>query len=181
LLALRAAHHYGKSFCEAAAASGHDQAAAGAASRDLSGQQLGCGAAHGGRRFRLFGVNAFIIARDSEDEAHQVLHDIVRHADREAVDAFGHAVKQAGAASPEAKGMWADSTFEDLVHYNDGFKTGRIGTPEPIARKIVALKSIGVDLVPGGFLHFIEEVEYFGKRVLPLVRELEREQRVETV
>jgi len=30
-----------------------------------------------------------------------------------------------------------------------------------------------VDLVLAGFLHFQEEVEYFGKRVLPLVRELE--------
>ena len=35
------------------------------------------------------------------------------------------------------------------------------------------LKSIGVDLVLAGFLHFIEEVEYFGRKVLPLVRELE--------
>jgi dimethylsulfone monooxygenase len=77
--------------------------------------------------------------------------------------------------------MWADSKFEDLVQYNDGFKTGLIGTPEQIARKIVALKAIGVDLVLGGFLHFIEEVEYFGQRVLPLVRELEQEQRLETV
>ncbi|MEO6676987.1 MAG: LLM class flavin-dependent oxidoreductase, partial [Pseudomonas sp.] len=32
---------------------------------------------------------------------------------------------------------------------------------------------VGVDLVLAGFLHFQEEVEYFGKRVLPLVRELE--------
>lgn len=129
-------------------------------------------AAAQGRTVR-FGVNAFIIARDSEDEAQQVLHDIVRHADTEAVHAFGHAVKQAGSASPEAQGMWSNSKFEDLVQYNDGFKTGLIGTPEQIARKIVALKAIGVDLVLGGFLHFIEEVEYFGKRVLPLVRELE--------
>jgi FMNH2-dependent dimethyl sulfone monooxygenase len=30
-----------------------------------------------------------------------------------------------------------------------------------------------VDLVLTGFLHFIEEVEYFGQKVLPLVRELE--------
>ena len=35
------------------------------------------------------------------------------------------------------------------------------------------LKSIGVDLILAGFLHFIEEVEYFGRKVLPLVRELE--------
>ena len=30
-----------------------------------------------------------------------------------------------------------------------------------------------MNLVLGGFLHFQEEVEYFGQRVLPLVRELE--------
>ena len=68
---------------------------------------------------------------------------------------------------------WAKSSFEDLVQYNDGFKTNLIGTPQQIAERIVALKAVGVDLVLAGFLHFQEEVEYFGKRVLPLVRELE--------
>jgi FMNH2-dependent dimethyl sulfone monooxygenase len=28
-------------------------------------------------------------------------------------------------------------------------------------------------LILGGFLHFIEEVDYFGTHVLPIVRELE--------
>lgn len=51
-----------------------------------------------------------------------------------------------------------------------------IGTPQQIAERIVALKSVGVDLVLSGFLHFIEEVEYFGQKVLPLVRELEAKQ-----
>jgi len=32
---------------------------------------------------------------------------------------------------------------------------------------------VGVDLVLSAFLHFQEEVEYFGRNVLPLVRELE--------
>lgn len=59
------------------------------------------------------------------------------------------------------------------MQYNDGFKTNLIGTPQQIAERIVALKAVGVDLVLAGFLHFQEEVEYFGKRVLPLVRELE--------
>ncbi|MCW5624261.1 MAG: dimethyl sulfone monooxygenase SfnG [Burkholderiales bacterium] len=119
------------------------------------------------------GINAFIIARDTEEEAQQVLADIIRNADVEAVHAFGDAVKQAGKASPEGQGNWAKSTFEDLVQYNDGFRTNLIGTPQQIAERIVALKSVGVDLILGGFLHFIEEVEYFGQRVLPLVRELE--------
>ncbi|WP_213304259.1 dimethylsulfone monooxygenase SfnG [Paraburkholderia sacchari] len=119
------------------------------------------------------GVNAFVIARDTEEEAKAVLDDIVKHAHVEAVHAFGDAVKEAGKASPEGEGNWAKSTFEDLVQYNDGFRTNLIGTPQQIAERIVELKSIGVDLVLTGFLHFIEEVEYFGEKVLPLVRELE--------
>lgn len=119
------------------------------------------------------GVNAFVIARDTEEEAKAVLAEIIAKANPDAVNAFGHEVKNAGAASPEKEGNWAKSTFEDLVQYNDGFKTNLIGTPQQIAERIVALKAVGVDLVLAGFLHFQEEVAYFGEKVLPLVRELE--------
>jgi FMNH2-dependent dimethyl sulfone monooxygenase len=129
-------------------------------------------AAQNGRRVR-FGANAFIIARETEKEARDQLEAIVEQADAEAVNAFGGAVKQAGQASPEGKGMWQDSTFRDLVQYNDGFRTNLIGTPEQIAERIYHLKSLGVNLILGGFLHFQEEVRFFGERVLPLVRELE--------
>lgn len=124
------------------------------------------------------GVNAFIIARDTEQEAQAVLQSIIDQANTEAVHAFGDATRQAGAASPEGEGNWAKSTFEDLVQYNDGFKTNLIGTPQQIAERIVALKHVGVDLILSGFLHFIEEVEYFGQHVLPLVRELEQPQEI---
>ena len=123
------------------------------------------------------GVNAFIIARDTEEEAKQVLQDIIDGANVKAVNAFGDATREAGAASKEGEGNWAKSTFEDLVQYNDGFKTNLIGTPQQIAERIVELKSVGVDLVLSAFLHFIEEVEYFGAKVLPLVRELEEAQK----
>ncbi|SED86903.1 dimethylsulfone monooxygenase SfnG [Bradyrhizobium erythrophlei] len=119
------------------------------------------------------GVNAFAIARDSEAEARAVLDEIIVKADPEAVSAFAHEVKNAVKASPEGQGNWAKSSFEDLVQYNDGFKTNLIGTPEQIAERIAALKQVGVDLVLLGFLHFQEEVEYFGRRVIPLVRALE--------
>jgi dimethylsulfone monooxygenase len=119
------------------------------------------------------GVNAFAIARKTEAEARAVLDEIVAHADPEAVNAFGHEVKNAGKASPEGEGNWAKSTFEDLVQYNDGFRTNLIGTPEQIAHRILALKDVGVSLVLLGFLHFQEEIEYFGKHVIPIVRELE--------
>ena len=90
-------------------------------------------------------------------------------------------MQQAGSATGDKKGMWADSSFEDLVQYNDGFRTQLIGTPEQVAERIVAYKKLGVDLVLGGFLHFQEEIEYFGQRVLPLVRELEAVDRSATV
>ncbi len=124
------------------------------------------------------GVNAFVIARDTEEQALAVLQDIIDNADVDAVNAFGDAAKQAGKSSIEGEGNWAKSTFEDLVQYNDGFKTNLIGTPQQIAERIVALKALGVDLVLAGFLHFQEEVEYFGQRVVPLVRELEARKQV---
>jgi FMNH2-dependent dimethyl sulfone monooxygenase len=119
------------------------------------------------------GVNAFAIARESEAEARTVLAEIIDKADPEAVNAFGHEVKNAGKASPEGQGNWAKSTFEDLVQYNDGFKSNLIGTPEQIAERILHLKAAGANLILLGFLHFQEEVEYFGTHVIPLVRELE--------
>ncbi|HWA42594.1 MAG TPA: dimethyl sulfone monooxygenase SfnG [Hypericibacter adhaerens] len=119
------------------------------------------------------GVNAFSIARKTEKEAQEVLAEILKHADPEAVKGFHHEVQNAGNASPEREGNWAKSTFEDLVQYNDGFKTNLIGTPQQIAERILALKQVGVNLILLGFLHFQEEVEHFGKHVIPLVRELE--------
>ena len=119
------------------------------------------------------GVNAFAIARETESEARSVLAKIIEQADPDAVKAFGHEVKNAGKAAPEGEGNWAKSTFEDLVQYNDGFRSNLIGTPQQIAERIIALKTAGADLILLGFLHFQEEVEYFGRHVIPLVRELE--------
>lgn len=122
-----------------------------------------------------FGLNGFVIVRDTEEEAKQVLRDIVTNANKEAVEGFGDSVKTAGASSPEGKGMWAESTFEDLVQYNDGFKTGLIGTAEQVADRIIEYKKIGVDIILTGFLHYDEELQAFGEKVIPLVKQKEAE------
>ena len=129
-------------------------------------------AAKNGHSVRV-GVNAFAIARKTEAEAKAVLTEIIEKANPEAVNAFAHEVKNAGKASPEGQGNWAKSTFDDLVQYNDGFRSNLIGTPHQIAERILALKDAGASLILLGFLHFQEEVEHFGKHVIPLVRELE--------
>ncbi|MBB6627091.1 dimethyl sulfone monooxygenase SfnG [Nocardioides sp. KIGAM211] len=123
-----------------------------------------------------FGLNGFMIARDSEKEARETLHEIVAKADREAVEGFGSAVTQAGQSTGDKKGMWQDSSFEDLVQYNDGFRTGLIGTPEQIAERIMDYKRLGVNLFLLGYLHFHEEVQQFGQDVLPIVREMEADE-----
>jgi FMNH2-dependent dimethyl sulfone monooxygenase len=122
------------------------------------------------------GVNGFAIVRETEEESRAVLAEIIDKANPEAVNAFGHEVKNAGLASPEREGNWAKSTFNDLVQYNDGFRSNLIGTPRQVAERIIDLKNAGADLILLGFLHFQEEVEQFGREVIPLVRELEAAQ-----
>ena len=136
--------------------------------------EVGGYAAAGGRRIR-FGLNGFAVVRGTEAEARQVVADIVAHADVEKVKGFAEAVRQAGQSTADGKGMWAGSDFADLVQYNDGFRTGLVGTPEQVARRVLAYRLIGVDLMLLGFLHVREEVQAFGETVVPLVRELERE------
>lgn len=124
-----------------------------------------------------FALNGFIIARETEEEAVRVLQEIQGKANKEAVEAFGDAVKSAGASTSNKTGMWANSKFEDLVQYNDGFKTKLIGTPEQIADRILLLKSLGVSILLVAFLHYDDEIQQFGEQVLPLVRKLEAEGR----
>ncbi|OXM49043.1 dimethylsulfone monooxygenase SfnG [Amycolatopsis alba] len=117
-----------------------------------------------------FGLNGFLIARETESEAKAVLREIVDKANTDAVEGFRNAVKQAGGSTSDKKGMWADSEFKDLVQYNDGFRTGLIGTPEQIADRAIEYKKRGANLLLLGFLHYLEDVEHFGKHVLPVIR-----------
>jgi len=131
-------------------------------------------AAENGHKVKV-GINAFAIARETEAEAQAELQEIIDEAIPEAVQGFAHEVKNAGKASPEGDGNWAKSTFADLVQYNDGFRSNLIGTPRQIAERILDLKDAGADLVLLGFLHFQEEVAFFGRHVIPIVRQLEAE------
>ncbi|OFT54108.1 dimethyl sulfone monooxygenase SfnG [Brachybacterium sp. HMSC06H03] len=131
-------------------------------------------AAEAGRSPR-FGLNGFVIARESRQEAEDTLREIVAKAHRPAVEGFKQSVQEAGASTKDGKGMWADSSFEDLVQYNDGFKTRLIGTPEEIADRIIEYKKIGVNLLLTCYLHLQEEVAAFGRDVMPIVREKEKD------
>ncbi|KAJ6565808.1 alkanesulfonate monooxygenase [Mycena vulgaris] len=122
-----------------------------------------------------FAVNAFVICRETEAEAIRVLEEIQGKVDPDAVESFRQEVQNAGAATLDQTRMWANSKFEDLVQYNDGFKTKLIGKKEQIACRIVLLKSLGVVILLVAFLHYQEEIQQFGEQVIPLVKQLEKE------
>ena len=132
---------------------------------------------HGREGQVKFAVNGFVIVRETEEEAVRVLQEIQGKADTEAVEAFRDQVQNAGASTANKTGMWASSKFEDLVQYNDGFKTKLIGTPAQVADRILLLKSLGIDILLVAFLHYEDDIQQFGDEVLSLVRKLEAEGR----
>ena len=67
-----------------------------------------------------FAINAFVICRDTEEEAWEALAEIQGKADPEAVEGFRQQVQNAGASTGNNSGMWANSSFKDLIQYNDG-------------------------------------------------------------
>ena len=105
-----------------------------------------------------------------------MFRDIVAHAHWDAINAFKQQVRGgAGKSAADGAGMWTDSKGTDFVQQNDGFRSDMIGTPEQIAAKIEAMHSAGIDLIQCGFLHYEEDLANFGEKVIPLVREREKE------
>lgn len=46
-----------------------------------------------------------------------------------------------------------------------------IGTPEQVVEQMVELSKAGVNGMMVGFLDYVEELQYFGERILPLMKE----------
>ncbi|MBV9388915.1 MAG: dimethyl sulfone monooxygenase SfnG [Chroococcidiopsidaceae cyanobacterium CP_BM_ER_R8_30] len=132
-----------------------------------------------GRKVK-FGLNGFVILRDTEAEAYEELERIIAHADPKVVNAFAEQVKHAGASTREKVGMWANSDFANLVQPNDGFKTRLMGPAELIAERIREYYEVGVDLILCAFLHYTDELPAFGRIVIPLVRQLPAHRRLTT-
>lgn len=133
--------------------------------------------AHGRAGKVKFAVNGFIIARETESEALQVLQEIQGKADKEAIDALAQQVKDAVTNKRMKPAMETSTKIEELVQYSDGFRTKLIGTPAQIADRIMLIKSLGVDILLTAFLHYDDEIQKFGEQVITLVRKLEAEGR----
>jgi FMNH2-dependent dimethyl sulfone monooxygenase len=120
-----------------------------------------------------FGLNGFVIQRETEQEALEQLEAIIAHADPAIVQSFGEQVKQAGASTADRIGMWANADFANLVQPNDGFKTRLFGPPEQIAARIREYQAVGVDMILCAFLNFTDELPAFGRAVIPLLQNVD--------
>jgi FMNH2-dependent dimethyl sulfone monooxygenase len=110
-----------------------------------------------------FGVAAYAIVRDSEEEA---LSELARITD----------VKQ-NAAGYENYQQWLANTqleqrvsLEDYSVSNRGLRSGLVGTPEQVGQRIAEFEDAGVDLLLLQFSPQVEEMERFSRQVIRLTR-----------
>lgn len=120
-----------------------------------------------------FAINSFAIIRETEEEAKETLEGVIEGGDEESLEGFKEQVQQAGNSSPENEGMWQDSDMADLVQWNDGFKTGLIGTKEQVVERIRQLDAIGIDMVLTSTLNDSSEIPKFGEEIIPAVHDAE--------
>ena len=110
----------------------------------------------------LYGMAAYAIVRDSEDDAQRELTRITN-------------------VSPGSPGYgnyqdWISHTrldqqvsLEDYSVSNRGLRAGLVGTAEQVAERIIALEEAGVGLLLLQFSPQLEEMERFAESVMPLV------------
>ncbi len=111
--------------------------------------------------FHSFGMAAYVICRDTEEEVQAELARIT-------------AVKAASGYAGY-KDFTANSELEQQVKLYDysvsnrGLRPNLIGTPEQIANRVIEYEQVGIDLLLLQFSPQLEEMERFSKDVMPLV------------
>lgn len=123
----------------------------------------------GQQPFERFGMAAYVICRDTEDEALDELNRITQVKDSSAY---------AGYDDFTSKSQLEQQV--ELLDYsvsNRGLRPKLIGTPEQIADRIIEYEEAGVDLLLLQCSPQLEEMERFSKQVMPLVEEKRTQQK----
>jgi dimethylsulfone monooxygenase len=118
-------------------------------------------AAKHGRRIRTL-INPMVICRETEAEAHAYRDAIVAHGDEGSFHRFDSDA-HAWRGNAEQRNQAAARAV--------GGNISIVGSPQQIADYIVRLHRAGVDGVQLSFFDFQPDLDFFGERVLPLLRE----------
>jgi dimethylsulfone monooxygenase len=112
----------------------------------------------------LYGMAAYAIVRDTEEEAQRELRRITNVSP----GSPGYSNYRDWIAHTQLE---QQVTLEDYSVSNRGLRAGLVGTPEQVAERILALESAGVGLLLLQFSPQLEEMERFAESVMPLVNE----------
>ncbi|MDG4656825.1 LLM class flavin-dependent oxidoreductase [Ectobacillus antri] len=117
----------------------------------------------GREAFHSFGMAAYVICRDTEEEALQELQRITDIKTGSAYAGYDDFVSKSQ--------LEQQVKLYDYSVSNRGLRPNLIGTPERIAERILAFEQVGVDLLLLQFSPQLEEMERFAKQVMPLVEQ----------
>ncbi|MCD7036087.1 LLM class flavin-dependent oxidoreductase [Metabacillus sp. GX 13764] len=113
--------------------------------------------------FQSFGMAAYVICRDTEEEA---ALELARITDVKESSAY------AGFKDFTTKSQLEQQLqLQDYSVSNRGLRPGLVGTPVQIADKILAYEKAGLDLLLLQFSPQLEEMERFSEQVMPIVEE----------
>ncbi|UOY93204.1 LLM class flavin-dependent oxidoreductase [Ectobacillus sp. JY-23] len=115
----------------------------------------------GREAFHSFGMAAYVICRDTEEEATEELQRITDIKTGSAYAGYDDFVSKSQ--------LEQQVKLYDYSVSNRGLRPNLIGTPEQIAERILAFEQAGVDLLLLQFSPQLEEMERFAKHVMPLV------------
>jgi FMNH2-dependent dimethyl sulfone monooxygenase len=118
-------------------------------------------AAKHGRKIRTL-INPMVICRESEAEARAYHDSIVAHGDEGSFHRFDSDA-HAWRGNAEQRNQAAARAV--------GGNIAMVGSPQQIADYIVRLHQAGVDGVQLSFFDFQPDLDFFGERVVPLLRE----------
>ncbi len=114
-----------------------------------------------GREVRTI-INPHVICRETEAEAKAHLQSIIKYEDTVAAENFFRTMIGGDQAS------WKNSQREQWVV---GGNVHIVGSPEQVVDGFRRLKDAGCDGIQVNFFDFLPDLEFFGKRVLPLMEQ----------
>ncbi|SES25644.1 LLM class flavin-dependent oxidoreductase [Psychrobacillus sp. OK032] len=115
--------------------------------------------------FDTFGMSAYIVCRDTEEEVQAELARIQNIQE----DSPGYAGYQDFISKSQLN---VKVSLEDYSVSNRGLRPNLIGTPEQIAKRILAYEEVGVNLLILQFSPQLEEMQRFSEKVMPIVEQL---------
>lgn len=118
-----------------------------------------------GRQVRTL-LNPLIVVRETEKEAEEYAQAIIDHADYQSIAGRSGVSSDAHAWRGHHKGNLRHGVGSAI-----GGNVQLIGSPEQITEQILQLNKAGVDGFQLAFYDFEPDLDFFGKRVLPLLKQ----------